>query len=142
MAYPYKKYNYAVLIDGFRQAGFSEVSAEEIEVQPIEYRGDDVKKMSPEKLSGQMKYGNVTLKWGTSDHPEFLDWIKKCVGGETERKKVTIQLLDDKDTIVKAQWELEEAWPVQYSASDFMDTDNVVTFESIELCHEGLNRTK
>lgn len=142
MAYPYKKYNYAVLIDGFKQAGFSEVSAADTEVQPIEYREGNAKKMSPGKLSGLVKYSNVTLKWGTSDSKEFVDWIKKCEGGETERKKVVIQLLDDKNTEPKAEWELEDAWPTKYTAPDFKATDNEVAFESIELCHEGLTRTK
>lgn len=142
MAYPYKKHNYAVLIDGFKRAHFSEVSAAEVEAQPIEYREGDVKEMSPGKPSGLARYGNVTLKWGTSENLEFVDWIKKCAGGETERKKVLIQLVDGENSDVKAQWELEEACPVEYTAPDSMSTDSEVTFERIELCHEGLTRTK
>lgn len=36
--YPYKKYNYKVLIDQSEEAGFSEVSAPDITADPIEYR--------------------------------------------------------------------------------------------------------
>lgn len=90
MAHPYKKYIYAVLIDGFKRAHFSEVGAAEVEAQPIEYREGDGKKVSPGRPSGPAKYGNVTLKWGISENPEFVDWIKTCAGGETERKKVII----------------------------------------------------
>ena len=34
--YPFKKYNYKVTIDGTEAAGFSEVSAPDITVDPIE----------------------------------------------------------------------------------------------------------
>ena len=142
MAYPYKKYNYVVAIDGVKQAGFSEVSAADTEVQPIEYREGNAKKMTAVKLSWLVKYGNVTMKWGISDNKEFTDWIKKCEGGETERKKVTIQLMDDKNTEIKAQWELDDAWPTKYTAPDFKALENEVAFESIEFCHEGLSRKK
>lgn len=142
MAYPFKKYNYSVVIGGISQAGFSEVSAADTEVQPIEYREGTYKKMTVGKLSGLVKYGNVTLKWGISDSKEFVDWIKKCEGGETERQKVTIQLMDDTNQEPKAEWELEEAWPTKYTAPDLKADDNGVAFESIELCHEGLTRTK
>lgn len=142
MAYPYKKYNYVIAIDGITQAGFSGISAADTEVQPIEYREGNAKKMTAGKLSGLVKYSNVTLKWGTSDSVEFTSWIKKCEGGETERKKVTIQLMDDTNTEVKAQWELDDAWPTKYTAPDFKAVDNEVAYESIELCHEGLTRTK
>lgn len=142
MAYPFKKYNYVVAIDGVKQAGFSEISASDTEVQPIEYREGNAKYMTPGKLSGLVKYGNVTMKWGISDNKEFADWIKKCEGGETERKTIAIQLMDDTNTQVKAQWELVEAWPTKYTAPDFKATDNEVAYESIDFCHEGLTRSK
>ena len=39
--YPYKKYNYIVLIDSKEVGGFSEVNAGEIITDPIEYREDE-----------------------------------------------------------------------------------------------------
>jgi len=142
VSYPFKKYNYLVAIDGITQAGFSEINAGDITVEPIKYREGNYKKMTSGKLSGMVEYGNITLKWGASDSKEFHDWIASVSKGETERKKVTIQLMDDKNEAPKAEWELEEAWPTKYTAPDFNATSNEVAFESIELAHEGFSRTK
>lgn len=142
MAYPFKKYNYAVLIDGFKQAGFSEVSAADVEVQHIEYREGNQKTMSLQMIPGMVKYSNVTLKWGASDSKEFSDWIAKTAGGDVTQKKVTIQLMDEKNSTVKAEWTLENAWPAKYTAPDFKASENGNAYESVELCHEGLSRTK
>lgn len=142
MPYPYKKYNYTVVIGNLTQAGFSEVSAADTEVQPIEYREGNAKRMTVGKLSGMVKYGNVTLKWGSSSNKEFTDWIASCADGKTERKEVKIQLMDDTNTQALAEWKLADAWPTRYTAPDFKATDNEVAYESIELCHEGLSRTK
>ena len=40
MAYPFKKYNYKVEIDGITEASFSEVSGFDASVDVIEYRTD------------------------------------------------------------------------------------------------------
>lgn len=142
MAYPFKKYNYLVAIDGVTQAGFSEISAGDITVEPIKYREGNYPKMTPGKLSGLVEYGNVTLKWGMSDNQDFYKWVTAVGEGKTERKKVTIQLMDDTNKEAKAEWVLDNAWPTKYTAPDFNATSNEVAFESIELAHEGLARTK
>ena len=41
MAYPFKKYNYKVEIDGITEASFSEVSGFDASVDVIEYRTGD-----------------------------------------------------------------------------------------------------
>lgn len=142
VAYPFKKYNYQVIIDGVPEAGFSEVSAADVTVEPIEYREGNSKVNTVGKLAGLAKYGNVTLKWGVSASMIFVQWITDAGLGDTQRKKVTIALMDDKNAEIIAQWELVNAWPTKYTAPDLKATDNEVAFESIELAHEGMIRTK
>ena len=64
--YPYKKYNYKVLIDQAEAAGFSEVSSPDITADPIEYREGNMSGKTPGKQPGILKYSNVTLKRGTT----------------------------------------------------------------------------
>ena len=64
--YPFKKYNFNVLIDGKAVGYFSEVSAPEMADEPIEYRAGDHQAGTPVKMPGLKKYGNATLRWGTS----------------------------------------------------------------------------
>lgn len=139
--YPYKKYNYKVLIDQKEEAGFSEVSAPDITADPVEYREGNMAGKTPGKQPGILKYSNVTLKRGTTDSTVFMDWIKDIKDGKAPRKTVVITLMDDEMNEV-ASWQLEKAWPTKYSGTDFNATSNEVAIESLELVTEGITRTK
>jgi len=139
--YPYKKYNYKVLIDQSEEAGFSEVSAPDITADPIEYREGNMSGKTPGKQPGILKYSNVTLKRGTTDSQVFWSWIKDIQDGKATRKTVVITLMDDELNEV-ASWQLEKAWPTKYTAPDFNATSNEIAIESLELVTEGITRTK
>lgn len=93
--YPFKKYNFNVLIDGKAVGYFSEVSAPDLADEPIEYRAGNCQSGTPGKMPGLRKYGNATLKWGMSVSRDLTDWFESVERGEFERKNVTIELLDD-----------------------------------------------
>lgn len=139
--YPYKKYNYKVLIDQKEEAGFSEVSAPDITSDPVEYREGDVSVKTTGKQPGILKYSNVTLKRGTTESRAFVDWMKEIDPGKATRKTVTIVLLDVEMNEV-ASWELQRAFPKKYVAPDFNDTSNEIAIESLELVCEGISRIK
>lgn len=139
--YPYKKYNYKVLIDGKEEAGFSEVSAPNITSDPVEYREGSMASKFSGKQPGILKYPIVTLKRGTTESRIFVDWMKEVQNGKAPRKTVVITLMDDEMKEV-ASWQLEKAWPTKYSAPDFNATSNEVAIESLELVCEGITRIK
>ncbi len=139
--YPYKKFNYKVLIDNAEEAGFSEVSAPDISSEPVEYREGNMVGMTPGKQPGILKYSNVTLKRGTTDSQLFVSWMKSVQEGKVERKTVVITLMDDAMNDV-ASWQLEKAWPTKYTAPDVNATSNEVAIESLELVCEGVTRIK
>ncbi len=139
--YPYKKFNYQVLIDNSEEAGFSEVSAPDISSEPVEYREGNMAGITPGKQPGILKYSNVTLKRGVTDSQVFVDWMKTVQEGKVTRKTVVITLLDDAMAEV-ASWQLEKAWPTKYTAPDVNATSNEVAIESLELVCEGLTRIK
>ncbi len=139
--YPYKKYNYKVLLDNTEEAGFSEVSAPDITSDPVEYREGNMAGRTPGKQPGLMKYSNVTLKRGTTESQVFVAWMKEIQDGKATRKTVVITLMDDEMNEV-ASWQLEKAWPTKYTAPDFNATSNEVAIESLELVTEGVSRIK
>ncbi|MCQ5128643.1 phage tail protein [Butyricicoccus faecihominis] len=139
--YPFKKYNYDVSIDGKSVGGFSEVSAPDVTIDPIEYREGNFKANTAGKQPGLVKYGNVTLKWGTTAVTDLYNWAKEVEHGTINRKTVTISLLSDTGDEL-AKWSLTDAWPTKYTAPDFNATNNEVAIESLELVHEGLTREK
>ena len=100
MAYPFKKYNYKVEIDGITEASFSEVSGFDASIDVIEYRTGDEGVNWSRKMNGLTKFGNVTLKWGMTSSLSFYDWITSVSQGtslgEDHNKNVTITLFDDR----------------------------------------------
>ena len=73
--YPYKKYNYKVLLDNSEEAGFSEVSSPDITSDPVEYREGNMTGKTAGKQPGILKYGNVTLKRGVTESQVFVAWM-------------------------------------------------------------------
>lgn len=139
--YPYKKYNYKVLLDNSEEAGFSEVSSPDITSDPVEYREGNMTGKTAGKQPGILKYGNVTLKRGVTESQVFVAWMKDVQDGKAPRKTVVITLMDDEMNEV-ASWQLEKAWPTKYTGTDMNATSNEVAIESLELVTEGVTRIK
>ncbi|MGO4537073.1 phage tail protein [Paenibacillus sp. YIM B09110] len=136
---PYRNYRFIVEIEGLEEAGFSEVSGFEATFDVIEYReGNEV--ITPRKLPGLVKYGNITLKWGATESMELYEWIQECIEGTVERKTITITAVDEEGEET-ASWNVIEAWPVKYTAPTFNGLGNEVAIELLEFAHEGLTRT-
>ncbi|MFS0555399.1 MULTISPECIES: phage tail protein [Brevibacillus] len=137
---PYRKFRYRVEMDGIQQAGFSEVSGFDASVDVVEYReGNEV--ITPRKLPGLAKYGNITLKWGVTDSMDLYNWMQDTIQGKVARKTVTIIAINEAGEDV-ATWKVIEAWPTKYTAPDFNGTSSEVAIEQLEIAHEGMTRTK
>ena len=137
---PYRNFRFRLEIDGIQRAGFSEVSGLQSEVSPVEYReGTDPTHVR--KLTGLTMYGNITLKWGVTDSLELYEWHRQIINGDISRRTIAIILSDEagNDT---ARWEIHEAWPSTYSASDLHAKGNEVAIEILEICHEGVSRVR
>ncbi len=136
---PYRKFRFRVEVEGIQQAGFSEASGFDASLDVVEYReGTDI--ITPRKLPGLAKYGNISLKWGVTDSMDMYTWIEDCISGNVERKTLTIIAVDEEGGDV-ATWQVIEAWPTKYTAPDFNATASEVAIEVLELAHEGMTRT-
>ncbi|MEI7025318.1 phage tail protein [Paenibacillus sp. y28] len=137
---PYRKFRFRVEVEGIEQAGFSEVSGFDASLDVVEYReGNEV--ITPRKLPGLAKYGNITLKWGVTDSMDMYEWLQECIQGTVSRKTVTIIAINEEGEDV-ATWQVIEAWPAKYTAPDFNATASEVAIELLELAHEGMTRTQ
>lgn len=139
---PYKGFRYIVEIDGIIQAGFSEVTIPDSSQEPVEYR-EGTDHPTARKLPGLVKYGNVVLKWGTTDSIELFEWRKVVEDGfiKDARKNMAIIVLND-EGLMAARWEFREAWPTKYDAPDLKANGNEVAIETLEIAHEGMKRVK
>jgi phage tail-like protein len=134
---PYKNFKFRVEIDNMTIAGFSECTGLESEVTCIEYRegADHVTR----KLPGLHKVSNITLKRGVTKSTELWDWHKNIVNGLADRRNGSIILLDD-DGTEAVRWNFSNGFPRKYEAPNFNAKGNEVAIESIEICHEGIDR--
>ncbi|MDR2356313.1 MAG: phage tail protein [Clostridiales Family XIII bacterium] len=139
--YPFNKFRYKVDIPDLGVAGFSEVTGFDASIDVIEYRNGDEKPPTPAKLPGLRKYSNVTFKWGVTESKAVYEWFAEWMDKSSERKDVTVTLLDDEDA-EQAAWTITAAWPVKYTAPEFNATSSEVAIEQVEVAHEGLKRTK
>lgn len=137
---PYRNFRFRLEIDGLDAGSFSEVSGFDATIDVVEYRAGDDPAITPTKLPGLIKYGNITLKWGSSETMVLYDWLIDITEGTIEKKTVTLTALDEEGSPA-ASWRCINAWPVKYTAPDFNGTSSEVAIETIELAHEGLTRT-
>ncbi len=139
---PYKGFRFLVEIDGIIQAGFSEVTIPDSSQEPIEYReGSDLPTVR--KIPGLVKYGNVVLKWGTTDSLGLYNWRKLVEDGKSKeaRKNMAVIVLDE-EGVPGVRWEFREAWPTKYDAPDLKATGNEIAVETLEIAHEGMKRVQ
>ncbi|MFC5449793.1 phage tail protein [Paenibacillus aestuarii] len=137
---PYRNFRFRVEVEGIQQAGFSDVSGFDASLSVIEYReGNET--ITPRKLPGLAKYGNISLKWGVTDSMDMYNWMNESIQGKVSRKTVTIIAINEEGSDV-ATWQVIEAWPMKYSAPSFKGTGNEIAIESLDLAHEGMTRTK
>ncbi len=137
---PYRNFRFRLEIDGLDAGSFSEVSGFDATMDVVEYRAGDDPAITPTKLPGLIKYGNITLKWGAAETMVLYDWLIDITEGTIEKKTVTLTALDEEGSPA-ASWRCINAWPVKYTAPDFNGTSSEVAIETIELAHEGLTRT-
>ncbi len=133
---PYRGFNFKIEIDGIHRNGFRECSGLDAATAPVDYREGDQKGNVVTKLTGLNTYSAITLKWGITDDKSLWEWRDKVIQGKTERKNISIILMNEAGE-EKKRWNLVEAWPSKYQAPAFNATSNDVAIETIEIAHEG-----
>lgn len=134
---PFTNFNYLVEIDGVSRGAFHEVGGLESSVDVIEHREGGA--ITPRKLAGQVKYANLTLKWGMTLDLELYNWHQNIAAGGNDRRNGSVVLLDRRGQEV-ARWNFVRAWPSKYSGPGLSAEASDVAIESLEIVHEGLER--
>ncbi len=84
------------------------------------------------QLPGQVGRTNITLKRGVADST-LWDWFQKGqYDGQVERRNISIILLDQ-EQIELERWNLVDVFPVKWSVSDLIASDNTIAVETIEM---------
>ncbi|GAC1574296.1 MAG: phage tail protein [Candidatus Elarobacter sp.] len=144
---PYQSDKFRVTWDGRAVAGITKVSALRVSTEPIRHRegGDpSATLISP----GLWAYAPIVLERGVTHDTAFEEWANQChsFGGDAAmslkkfKKDVTLQLLDEQGTPVKA-YQIYRCWVSEYQALSSLDADEpAIATERIVLQNEGWER--
>ena len=153
VAYPLTKMNFVVKVGSISgTAAFTEITGVEASIDVIEFRAGNSGSLSPQKLPGLVKHGNVTLKYGLISGNEIRKWIIDSISSQRskdwKRVDITIELIDitqagvstvtEPGTTGNKQWLLKNAFVAKYSGADLDAKSSDVAVESMEIAYEEL----
>jgi phage tail-like protein len=133
--YAYKNSRFRVEISGIPQSWFTEVIMPECIIEVIEYRQGTDQEWT-RKLRGRCKFGNLILRWLSTDDTDLYLWWKSAMSGRVDRKNMRIILIDE-DGQDRRAWEITNAWPIAYRPSNLEAGGNEAYTESIEIALES-----
>ena len=96
-----------------------------------------------QKLPGNTKWSDISLKRGFTDDDALWKWRKQVLDGQIDaaRKDGTITGYDTKGNPV-VQYTFSRGWISSWKAAGFNAKNNDVAVEEITITHEGLDRMK
>jgi phage tail-like protein len=129
---------FQVQISGIAVSDFDEVILPDGRAEIAEYREGNEK--TPQKAAGAVSYGNLILRRGvTASDNELYQWWQNVAGGTTDRRTVSVSLLDGQLNPVKT-WQITNAWPARYAIGSLIAIDgNVTLMETLECAVEGFS---
>jgi phage tail-like protein len=143
---PLLGFRFSITLDSGVTGYFTEVSGIGAEVEVVQFKvpdqtGNAVFRIR--KLPGRTKWMNVVLKRGVTENMDFWEWLQKAYegGAEAARQNATITMYDETLT-PKAEWSIDNAWPIKVAAPTFKSEGNEYGIEEIELVHEGMRRVQ
>src|SRR5690242_20509529 len=137
---PYQSFNFVVEIEGLLAGGFSSVTGLAIEVESYEYR-EGGQNDFVHRFAGPTRHPPLMLKHGLSPIDGLWGWHQDVAAGDITRRNGTIYLLNQAQVPV-LWWHFREAIPLKWSGPELAADSSSVAFESVELAHRGLSRSR
>jgi phage tail-like protein len=134
---PFRGFRYLVEMEGLVSGGFLRVKGLSREVRVESYKEGGVNEYE-HKLAGQVTYPSVVLERGLAME-DLWKWAQAAADGDVQRRTLWIRLQNEASDKAWA-WQVADAIPVKWSASDLDATSPQVVMESLELAHHGLRK--
>jgi len=136
---PFRAYNFKLEIQGVTAGHFTGCSGLEVEVEPIRYREGGAGQVV-HVIPGQVRYGDVMLRYGLTASTELWQWMLTAVSGTVERRNVSVLMLDSGGATEVMRWNLTNAWPSKWRGAPLDALNHEVAIESLTLVFETLAR--
>jgi len=136
---PLGNYNFRIQMGGVEAGHFTECSGLHIDVEAIPYREGGLNQIV-HRLPGRVEYGDVELRYGLTSSTELWAWMQTVVAGKTERKDVSIIMLETDGSTETLRWNLSGAWPSRWRGAPMDAMGREVAIESLTLVFDTVNR--
>jgi phage tail-like protein len=125
-------FRFIVDVEEKRQAAFTECTLPVIKWETEELKEGGINTFT-RLLPGRQQQATTTLKNGVGNR-ELLDWYLSALRGEFSRHMITISLLDvdQEENNPIAIWNIEEAFPMQWTFSDLGVGKNTIAIQSLQ----------
>lgn len=134
---PFRGFRYLVEMEGLVSGGFLRVKGLSREVRVESYKEGGVNEYE-HKLASNGSYPVLVLERGLAQD-DLWKWAQAAADGNVQRRTLWIRLQDEASDKAWA-WQVADAIPVKWSASDLDATSPQVVMESLELAHHGLRK--
>jgi len=126
-------HRFTIEIDGVAIGGVHTIEGLEHEHEVVEYHDGDegVTRFRP----GRQKQGRIKIHRDFSATKEFFNWRKTVVDGKTERKSMSIVLLNDAGEEA-IRYNLFECWPSKYYGPSLNARNSAHATEALEIAFE------
>jgi phage tail-like protein len=135
----YRNYNFMLSSREMGEVRFTECFGLGVRILPVRYRESGAGQIV-RTLPGPVEYAEVTLRYGLTKTPALWDWLKEVLAGGTPRRNISIAMLDVKGTVEVLRWNLDNAWPCEWSGVAFDALGREVAIEELKLSFDSLTR--
>ncbi len=135
---PFLAFRFEVKIDDLPVAGFSECTGLQLETEVFDYNEGGLNSIV-RKFPTRTKQVNLVLKRGIVDR-KLWDWYFQLTQGTIDFRNGSILVRDPSGASVAMEWHFRRAFPCKLHGPDLSATQSQVAVETLELCHQGLER--
>jgi phage tail-like protein len=135
---PFVAFRFEVQVDNLPVAGFSECSGLQLESEVFDYPEGGLNTYV-RKFPGRVKQSNITLKRGIVDQSVW-GWYDDLLQGKVTYRGGSIIVRDPSGGTKVMEWRFKRAFPAKWIGPELNAGQNSVAVETLELCHQGLER--
>jgi phage tail-like protein len=137
---PYLAFRFEVRLDDLAVAGFSECSGLQLETEVHDYPEGGLN-THLRKFATRTKQTNLTLKRGIVNR-ELWDWYYALTQGQIQLRSGSVIVRDPAGSSVTMEWQFRQSFPCKWVGPELNASQNNVAVETLEICHQGLERRR
>jgi phage tail-like protein len=136
---PFLSFRFEIDLDNFVVSAFSECSGLQLETDVMDYAEGGLNTFV-HKFPGRTKQVNIQLKRGIADR-KIWDWYYDVTQGKVVFRNGSVRAFDAAGSAVM-EWRFLNAFPCKWIGPSLNAMQSSVAIETLELCHQGLQRTQ